>query len=228
MRQGARHDDLRRARKGERKEVPARAGTGLQDQGAAQPAIWAVGGGAAGPERQTPPRPMRARSSPARSPSTATTSVVNKIAGDFAKKGVKHDPDARQARTRTLRRRGPQAARRAEIGMYRLAGSSRPPPLCQAHGSRSPSLAGDRDATRRLPEHAPEDRVDVLQVIGVVEMLGELGGLDVPRHLGVRLEQIGEAALAVPGRSWRCAAPPDRRPRGSCRPGSAPAARAGN
>ncbi len=41
------------------------------------------------------------------------------------------------------------------------------------------------NAALSLSEHALKDGVDVFQVIGVVEMLGELGGLDVLRDLGV-------------------------------------------
>src|SRR5947209_16036124 len=51
-----------------------------------------------------------------------------------------------------------------------------------------------------LPEHALEDRVDVLEVITEVELLLDLGIAEIFLHLGVLLQELKEVAFAAPDR----------------------------
>src|SRR5512143_3361810 len=74
-------------------------------------------------------------------------------------------------------------------------------------GCRSACSASFRSACRyapyvrsALPEHAPEDRVDVLEVIAEVELLLELGVAEIFLHLGVLLQELQEVAFAAPDR----------------------------
>src|SRR5260221_4646798 len=57
-----------------------------------------------------------------------------------------------------------------------------------------------RQHNSAFAEHALEDRVDVLEVIAEVELLGYLGVAEILLHLGVLFQQRLEVAFAAPYR----------------------------
>src|SRR5712671_6368984 len=59
------------------------------------------------------------------------------------------------------------------------------------------SIASLREAL--FAENPAEDRVDVLQMIGGIERPVDRLRRDQPGHLGIRLEPVGETAVAAPG-----------------------------
>src|ERR1700690_846898 len=70
----------------------------------------------------------------------------------------------------------------------------RPPPR-EPHRSRSPT-----EPALAFPEHPPENRIHVLEVIAEVELLLDLVVAQIFLHLGVLLQQRLEIAFAAPHR----------------------------
>src|SRR5438445_11168171 len=60
------------------------------------------------------------------------------------------------------------------------------------------ALTRATDVRSALPEHALEDRVDMLEVVAEVELLLDLGVGEIFLHFSVLLQELEEVAFAAP------------------------------
>src|SRR5690606_18781983 len=89
------------------------------------------------------------------------------------------------------------------IGKKRNAPTRTPSPLEGEGGSRSETDEGALSCRRApafalFPEHPAENRIDVLEVIGVVEARIDLGVAELGRDFRVGFQEIGKGAFAAP------------------------------